>query len=83
MYWYTLALEAGGIPEYEGRWEYQNLLTVDALSLRRAKTKWAKETKHFDKEDWCPRTQTYWGWRVVCIGTNDPRVTCERVEKDG
>jgi hypothetical protein len=82
-HWYTLALEAGGIPEYEGRWEYQNLLTVDATSLRRAKTIWAKKTGHYEKKDWDKRTQSYWGWSVVCLGTNDPRVDCIRVEKDG
>jgi len=72
-YWYTLGLEQGGLVE-DPDWHVEFIVTVDADSLRQAKGAWARVTKHVN-EYWDNEKQCYWGWSVVCLGTNDPAVT--------
>ena len=72
-YWYTLGLERGGLTE-DPDWHVEWIKTVEAVSLREAKDAWAKATRH-NGEFWDEDTQCYWGWLVVCLGTNDPAVT--------
>ena len=52
--------------------------TIHATSLKEAKTKWAEVTDYNKKDLWDPKTQTYWGWAVICLGSDDPDAKIEK-----
>jgi len=77
-YFYNLALKMGGLQE-DSAFHPEYLRTVYASSLKEAKKVWAEVTDFNKKKDWDPKSQTYWGWAVVCLGSNDPEA---KIEKD-
>jgi len=63
---FTLGLNEGGLMEDPGR-HIEHIQSVEALTLREAKQKWAELTGHDDPKYWDPERQTYWGWGVVQV----------------
>ena len=82
MHFYTLALQTGGLME-DPEWHYEDLLTVYASNLREAKDLWATKAGRDTTDLWNSIQQSYWGWAVVCLGTDDSTVEVERIERRG
>jgi hypothetical protein len=72
-FYYTLALRTGGLME-DPDWHYQNIATIRAHSLKEAKDIWAEKQGYIKDKDWDKVQQTWWGWSVVCLGSNDKKV---------
>lgn len=76
-YFYNMALQMGGLME-DPEFHPELLRTISANSLREAKDKWAEVTDYSKKDNWDPKSQTYWGWSVICLGSNDPQAEIEK-----
>ena len=58
---YKLGLRVGGIMERPD-WSIEMIKEVWATDLNEAKDEWAKVTGEDQKDTWCPKRKTVWGW---------------------
>ena len=77
MYTYKIGLQTGGIME-NPKFFIDYIESVEALDLDRAKDEWGRVTGEDKKSTWNFKNKTVWGWRLVCLKTDDPN--CEVVD---
>jgi len=70
-YFYNIGLEMGGLME-DPEFHVERIKSVRASSFEEARNSWAGLTNH--ELDLDNGGRTVWGWRVVCLGSDDPIV---------
>ena len=70
MYNYKLGLLCGGLME-DPKWHLEEIIEIKANNLKDAKNNWARYTGLNKLKDWNAERQTYFGWNIKVVETDD------------